>query len=66
MSSQVIVTENALKEGDNYLGYASMGADNINGISKPVEVTRLVARVELAQVSTRFDGTKVDGCTLLS
>lgn len=64
MSSQVIVTENALKKGDNYLGYASMGADNINGISKPVEVTRLVARVELAQVSTRFDGTKLDGCTL--
>lgn len=64
MSSQVIVTNSALKEGDNYLGYTSMGDDNINGINKPVEVTRLVARIELAQVSTRFNGTKLDGCTL--
>lgn len=61
MSSQVIVTNNALVAGDNYLGYASMGSDNINGISAPLEVTRLAARVQINSFRTNFIGSKLEG-----
>ena len=36
MSSPVITTQAPLVKGDNYLGYASMGSENINGIAEPV------------------------------
>ena len=54
MSSQVISTENTLVAGDNYLGYTSMGTQNINGISQPLEITRLAARIDLVDAQTKF------------
>ena len=40
MSSLVIETEESLVAGDeNYIGYESMGKNNINGISTPLELT---------------------------
>lgn len=64
MSSQVIVTNNALVADDNYLGYESMGSENINGISSPLEVTRLAARVEVVAFHTNFKGSKLEGRTV--
>lgn len=65
MSSQVIVTNNALVADDNnYLGYESMGSENINGISSPLEVTRLAARVEVVAFHTNFAGSKLAGRTV--
>lgn len=61
MSSRVIDTEKALIAGDNYLGYTSMGADNVNGISSPLYLTRVPARVDLRTVDTKFAGTKLKG-----
>lgn len=61
MSSQVIVSEAALLAGDNYLGYTSQGAENINGISEPLELTRLVARVDLKNVKTSFTSANLQG-----
>lgn len=54
MSSQVITTEKSLVADDNYLGYTSMGSENINGISQPLEITRLVARLDLVDAQTKF------------
>ena len=54
MSSPVITTQAPLVKGDNYLGYASMGSENINGIAEPVEITRLAARLDLVNVKTDF------------
>ena len=54
MSSQVISTEKSLVAGDNYLGYTSMGTENIIGISQPLEITRLVARLDLVDAKTKF------------
>lgn len=64
MSSQVIATNDALIGGDNYLGYESMGSDNINGISSPLEITRLVARIEIVGLHTDFAGSKLEGRTV--
>lgn len=61
MSSRVIDTEKSLIAGDNYLGYTSMGADNVNGISSPIYLTRVPARVDLRTVDTKFAGTKLKG-----
>ena len=57
MSSPVITTQAPLVKGDNYLGYASMGSENINGIAEPVEITRLAARLDLVNVKTDFTKT---------
>lgn len=59
MSSQVIVTETSLSAGDNYLGYTTMGENNVNGISEPVELTRLAARIDLVNVRTSFESDPV-------
>jgi Major fimbrial subunit protein (FimA) len=61
MSSQVIVTQKALETGDNYLGYSSFGSNNINGLSSPIEVTRLAARLDLANVRTNFSRPELLG-----
>lgn len=61
MSSRVIDTNEALIAGDNYLGYTSMGDDNVNGISSPLYLTRIPARVDLQTVDTKFAGTKLKG-----
>ena len=53
MSAQVIVADNRLEDGDNYIGYATQ--TNINNISSPLELTRLAARIELKSASTNFD-----------
>lgn len=54
MSSQVVTTERSLVADDNYLGYSSMGEQNINGISQPLEITRLAARIDLVDAQTKF------------
>lgn len=61
MSSRVIDTNEALIAGDNYLGYTSMGDKNINGISSPLYLTRVPARIDLYTVDTKFAGTKLEG-----
>ena len=54
MSSPVITTNSTLLVGDNYLGYQSMGTENINGIDSPVEITRLASRIDLVSLKTSF------------
>lgn len=61
MSSRVIDTDKPLKADDNYLGYISMGEDNVNGISSPIYLTRVASRVDLVSVDTKFAGTKLKG-----
>ncbi len=52
MSAYVIAANASLVDGDNYIGYATQ--DNINGISSPLELTRLAARIELVGATTNF------------
>lgn len=52
MSAQVITTNAALTDGDNYIGYTSQ--TNINNINTPLELTRLAARIELVGATTNF------------
>lgn len=54
MSSQVIVTKSALSEEDNYLGYTDLGDQNVDGISDPILLTRVAARIDLVNISTRL------------
>lgn len=61
MSSQVIVTKSALSEEDNYLGYEDLGDQNVDGISDPILLTRVAARIDLVNISTRFAGTPFAG-----
>ncbi len=61
MSSRVIATEEALIADDNYLGYESMGSDNVNGISSPILLTRIPARVDLVSLETNFVGSPLEG-----
>lgn len=61
MSSRVIVTEKALINEDNYLGYESMGTDNVNGISTPIYLTRIPARVDLVSLETNFANSPLEG-----
>lgn len=61
MSSRVINTDKPLIADDNYLGYSSMGDQNINRISSPVYLTRVPARVDLVSIDTKFAGTKLEG-----
>ena len=53
MSAQVIATDAALTDGDNYIGYTSQ--TNINNLNTPLELTRLAARIELASATTNFN-----------
>lgn len=64
MSSQVITTQSALVKGDNYLGFSSQGTSNINGIDKPVEITRLAARIDMISAKTNFTKTSLVGRTV--
>lgn len=61
MSTWVITTRQPLVEGDNYLGYASMGDANVNGIAEPVELTRIASRIDVLSMETDFAGTKLEG-----
>lgn len=56
MSSPVIVSNNTLVAGDNYLGYEN-AITNINGIDSPVEITRLAARIDMVSLKTTFTRT---------
>lgn len=65
MSSQVIETKEPLAVGDeNYIGYESMGENNINGISTPLELTRLAARLDVVGIKTNFTRTELQGRTV--
>lgn len=65
MSSLVIETEESLVAGDeNYIGYESMGKNNINGISTPLELTRLAARLDVVNVKTSFTRPELLGRTV--
>lgn len=64
MSSPVIETQKPLVKGDNYLGYSSKGAENINGIAEPVEITRLAARLDLVNAKTDFTKTLLQNRTV--
>lgn len=61
MSSQTIVTQSALTGDDNYLGYEDLGDQNIDGIFEPILLTRVAARIDLVNISTRFAGTPFAG-----
>lgn len=61
MSSRVIETEESLVAGDeNYIGYESMGKNNINGISTPLELTRL----DVVGIKTNFTRPELLGRTV--
>ncbi len=65
MSSLVIETEESLVAGDeNYIGYESMGKNNINGISTPLELTRLAARLDVVGIKTNFTRPELLGRTV--
>lgn len=65
MSSRVIETEESLVAGDeNYIGYESMGENNINGISTPLELTRLAARLDVVGIKTNFTRPELQGRTV--
>lgn len=65
MSTQVIETTKPLVVGDeNYLGYTSMGENNINNISTPLELTRLAARLDVINVRTNFTAPEFRGRTV--
>ena len=65
MSSRVIETKESLVAGDeNYIGYESMGDKNINGISTPLELTRLAARLDIVNVKTSFTRPELLGRTV--
>lgn len=65
MSSQVIETQQPLVAGDeNYIGYETMGANNINGISTPLELTRLAARLDIVNANTNFTRSIMSGRTV--
>lgn len=65
MSSQVIETKESLVAGDeNYIGYESMGEKNINGISTPLELTRLAARLDVVGIKTNFTRPELLGRTV--
>lgn len=64
MSSQAIVTKSALTGDDNYLGYEDLGDQNIDGISDPILLTRVAARVDLVNIATRFASTPLAGRTV--
>lgn len=61
MSSRVIASQSALVEGDNYLGYADLGSANIDGITSPILLTRLAARLDLRDIKTVFVGGELAG-----
>ena len=53
MSSPVITTQAPLVKGDNYLGYASMGSENINGISEgDIQAIYIVAFIVVVIISS--------------
>lgn len=61
MSSRVIETEESLVAGDeNYIGYESIGKNNINGISTPLELTRL----DVVGIKTNFTRPELLGRTV--
>lgn len=65
MSTQVIETTKPLVVGDeNYLGYTSMGENNINNISTPLELTRLAARLDVVGIKTKFTRPELVGRTV--
>ena len=65
MSSRVIETEESLVAGDeNYIGYESIGKNNINGISTPLELTRLAARLDVVGIKTNFTRPELLGRTV--
>lgn len=65
MSCEVINTKEPLIAGDNFIGYSSV--ENIksdrypDGINSPIEVTRLVARIDLKSLNTNFAGSPLAG-----
>lgn len=62
MSSRVITTDKELlASDDNYLGYESMGSDNVNGISSPIMLTRVASRIDLVSMETNFAGSPLEG-----
>lgn len=65
MSSRVIETKEPLVAGDeNYIGYESVGEKNINGISTPLELTRLAARLDVVGIKTNFTRPELLGRTI--
>ncbi|WP_298547623.1 fimbrial protein [uncultured Parabacteroides sp.] len=59
MSSPLISTNDALSEGDNYIGFSTM--ENVDGMNEPVYITRIAARVDLSSVEAHFAGTALAG-----
>ena len=62
-STPVISTSELLEVSSvNYIGYT--GENNIDGLDEPILLTRIVARVEVNSVRTRFEGTPLEGYTV--
>ena len=59
MSAPVIVTRSALEADDNYIGFS--GITNIDGLNMPLSLTRIAARVDIARIGTRFQGSRLEG-----
>lgn len=59
----MVHTEQALVKGeDNLIGYTA--GTNIDNISTPLLLTRIVARVEMNTIETRFAGSLLEGKTV--
>lgn len=59
MSTQLIHSENILEEGDNFIGFEE--ETNINNLNTPITLTRIAARIDVVSISTKFEGTKLQG-----
>lgn len=59
MSAPVITTTAPLEKEDNYIGFG--GVTNINGLSTPLLLTRIGARVDIKHIATDFKGSLLEG-----
>lgn len=63
MSTQVITTEYPLDNGANYIGFGAEQT-NVNGITSPLWLTRLPARLEVTGARTNFTRAELLGRTV--
>lgn len=59
MSAPILVTRTALGVDDNYIGFS--GVANVDGLNMPLSLTRIAARVDIVRISTRFQGSRLQG-----
>ncbi len=62
MSSRLITTKQKFIDGENYIGFEDQS--NVDDLNKPVELTRVPARVEVVSVTADLAGSPIAGRTI--